>query len=362
MSCKAPIYRIPTDSSNFRLLDLADRQRVKNGGVLFFDRDFPNSIYSRVPGFDMDDVQKLPCGQCIACRLNYSRDWAVRCSLEAERHEFNYFVTLTYDDDHIPREECIDYSGEIFETQLRRRDVQLFLKKLREWERTERCNTGIKVFYCGEYGSQTSRPHYHLCLFGVSEIPDLKQSFKRGSFQYFKSVLYESFWSEKKNGINLLRGFVDISEVSFDSIAYTARYCLKKQQGVLKKDFLEFYERITDPDKPALRVQPFVGMSLKPGIASEYWHENREQIKLEDKVKYHKAFKLYCSKPPRYFDKLFDREDPKAFKQRKKLRKVAGIEAAKLKRKFYSESDIARADRECAILEMKEDKYHVRNL
>lgn len=358
--CKAPFFRVPIDSNNFKLLSVHDRLRVKNGGVLFFDHDFPESFYKTVPGFDMDDVQKLPCGQCIQCRLNYSRDWAIRCSLEAERHEFNYFVTLTYDDYHLPECECVDYNGDVYDSTLRRRDVQLFLKSLREWERTVNNNTGIKVFYCGEYGTLNSRPHYHLCLFGCSEIPDLVSSFKRDKFQYYKSVLYEKFWSVRENGINVLRGFVDISEVSFDSIAYTARYCLKKQQGVMKQDFLDFYETLSG-DKPELRVQPFVGMSLKPGIASDYWRENKEQIKLEDLVKYQKRYQLFSSRPPRYFDKLFDREDPSEFYKVKKKRKLLAVEASKLKSSQYSSSDSERIRTECAILEAKEDK-RVRSL
>ena len=46
----------------------------------------------------------IPCGRCIGCRLKYSRDWADRCMLEAQYHEHNVFLTLTYDDSHLP--EC----------------------------------------------------------------------------------------------------------------------------------------------------------------------------------------------------------------------------------------------------------------
>lgn len=95
MSCTSPLYRIPIDSSNYTLLYDSDRSRVKNGGVFL---KYPLlQTYRKILGWREDDVQVLPCGQCTSCRLNYSRNWAIRCSLEAAEHEHNYFVTLTYD-------------------------------------------------------------------------------------------------------------------------------------------------------------------------------------------------------------------------------------------------------------------------
>lgn len=282
----------------------------------------------------------------------------MRCSLEAELHEFNYFVTLTYDDLHLPRGEFLDYTGTVYESNLCKRHVQLFIKNLREYERTHFGNTGIKVFYCGEYGDQNGRPHYHLCLFGCSEISDLTFFQKRGGFDFFKSALYEKFWSSDDliPGVFVPRGFVDISEVSFDSIAYTARYVMKKQQGQMKKEFLEFYNNLTG-DKPELRLQPFIGMSRRPGIASEYWEKNKFNIMAEDLVKYHKKYDLFKSKPPRYFDKLFERSDPSGYARLKYKRAKAGIAGRKLKLKMCSEGEAARMLREAGIAERKLKKY-----
>lgn len=361
MGCTSPLYRIPCDSQNFKLLPKSDRNREKNGGVFFFDLLALNSV-SDVHGWNEDEVQILRCGQCTDCRLAYSRDWAVRCSLEASLHEHNYFVTLTYDDYTIPSGEFVDYNGDIYESTLRKRDVQLFLKSLREWERTYNNNTGIKVFYCGEYGGLTSRPHYHLCLFGCSEIPDLRCSFKRGNYQYYKSSTYESFWNTSINGVKCLRGFVDITDVSFDTVAYTARYCMKKQQGKMKKDFLSFYNSLDATVRPDLRLQPFIGMSLKPGIASGYYKNHKFQIQSEDLVKYQKKYELFQTKPPRYFDKLFDAEDPDAFAEVKEKRKQTGIAARKAKRNLFSESEFDRQKREEMMNKLKEERYYVRGL
>ena len=361
MSCTSPLYRVPQGSNVWKQLNFDDRVRVKNGGV-FLSYELLEFYKRKVLDFDVDGVQIIPCGQCTSCRLAYSRDWAIRCSLEASMHEHNYFLTLTYDDYHIPRGEFVDYSGEIWDSNLCRRDVQLFMKQLREYERTVYGNTGVKVFYCGEYGGSTGRPHYHLCLFGVSEIPDLVKSFKRGQFQYYKSSTYEGFWSVRVSGVQVLRGFVDISEVSFDSIAYTARYVMKKQQGKMKKDFLESYELLDPELRPDLRLQPFIGMSLKPGIASEYYEQNKLQIREEDLVKYQKKFKLFMAKPPRYFDRLFDREDHSGYLKLKRKRSSLGIAGRKLKRTLFSEGYKDRLERDADIMKMKEERYYVRRL
>lgn len=358
MSCTSPLYRVPVGSLNYMHLTPYDRSRIRNKGVFLPYEALLD--YKDMPGFDVDKVQIIPCGQCTSCRLAKSNDWAIRCSLEASMHEFNYFVTLTYDNEHLPSGEFVDYTGEIYDNNLCRRHIQLFIKNLREWERTTNNNTGIKVFYCGEYGGLTSRAHYHICLFGVSEIPDLRFSFKNGAYKYYKSTLYERFWSSDITGIKIPRGFVDISDVSFDSLAYTARYVLKKQQGCMKKDFLEYYSELEEP--PELRTQPFVGMSLKPGIAAEYYEENKLQIRSEDLVKYQKKYELFMSKPPKYFDKLFDREDPEAFEEVKRKRIESATAARKTKSTLFSESELARMQHEAKIMKDKEDRYYVRRL
>ena len=63
----------------------------------------------------------IPCGKCIGCRLAHSRQWAVRCVHEASLHDRNCFLTLTFDDDHLPASGSVSV-----------RDVQLFLKRLRK--------------------------------------------------------------------------------------------------------------------------------------------------------------------------------------------------------------------------------------
>ena len=359
-NCTSPLYRVSIGSSNFPKLLPCDSKRLRNHGVIFsYDKI---ESYFKVSGWDNSQVQKIRCGQCLSCRLAYARDWAVRCSLEASLHRFNYFITLTYDDFHLPKGEYIDATGVVYDSTLCRRHVQLFLKNLREWERTENGNTGIKVFYCGEYGDQTSRPHYHLCLFGVSEIPDLKFFCKRGNFNYFKSQKYEKFWSDKVEGIDVPRGFVDISECTFDTCAYTARYIVKKQKGLINKDFFESYYSLDPLLRPELRVQPFVGMSNRPGIASDYYKNNRDQIYSEDLVKYYKKYDLFKAKPPRYFDKLYDHDFPESFDRLRFRRSMLAQHTDQLKRYLVSESIFSRLKREDAMVNDLYRRKNVRSL
>ena len=156
---------------------------------------------------DPDIVQavSLPCGQCIGCRLERSRQWAMRCVHEAQLHEHNCFITLTYDDTHLPSDQSLHY-----------RDFQLFIKRLRKRFPT----TKISYYMAGEYGENFGRPHYHACIFGL-DFHD-KKLWKRttsGSLIYRSSDL-EALWPF---------GYSSIGDVNFESAAYVARYIMKKQ-------------------------------------------------------------------------------------------------------------------------------------
>lgn len=194
---------------------------------------------------------QVPCGQCIGCRLDKARSWAIRCVHEQRMcNRAGYigsFVTLTYADEHMPD------GGTLV-----KRDLQLFMKRLRKhFDRP-----GIRFYACGEYGDGTSRPHYHLLLFNV----DFAQSTltrrmlgKTGEPLYSSSVL-ELLWPY---GNNL------IGSVSFDSCAYVARYILKKSTG---PDSLK-YEVMTRDGELLLREPEFTVMSRRPGVGSTYYQK-----------------------------------------------------------------------------------------
>lgn len=254
MSCYHPLIAYP----------LADREGKLRLSFLH-DRDLPwfKEHYSPLripPEYRQINPQtgypyylKIPCGTCIGCRLDYTRSWSDRLMLELSTTpgQKACFVTLTYSDDTVPY--CFDEENDpdhLFPVSLTldKRDLQLFMKRLR----FTFSDLKIRFFACGEYGSSTLRPHYHLILFGLSmdEFSDLR-ILKRNKLNQliYTSDRLRDIWSN---------GHVSIAPVTYQSCAYVARYNLKKAYGLIHKSS-EF------------AVDPFVLMSRRPGIGAEYF-------------------------------------------------------------------------------------------
>ena len=176
----------------------------------------------------VDEPLEVPCGQCIGCRIRKSREWAIRCIHEASLSEYNCFVTLTYDEAHVPGE-------------LKLRDLQLFMKRLRE-----RVGVRMRYFAVGEYGAKFSRPHYHLLLFGY-DFADKKYWCGVGRSRQYRSALLESVWTY---------GFSTVGSVTPASAQYVAQYCAKVVTGKRK----EAYYGNRSPE--------FLVMSRRPGLGT----------------------------------------------------------------------------------------------
>ena len=131
---------------------------------------------------------KIPCGQCIGCRLERSRVWAMRCVHESQLHEDNSFVTLTYDSSR-PCSLGRDYT-------LVPDDFVKFMKRLRK----EFSGEKIRFFHCGEYGSLNMRPHHHAILFGL-RFPDCKLWSRNHGQSIYRSAILERLWPY---GFNIL--------------------------------------------------------------------------------------------------------------------------------------------------------------
>ena len=239
-----------------------------NGKYKFMGSVYRTDLAKRKYLYDISgDVVYLPCGQCMACRLNKSRDWATRCVLEAKMHKDNCFVTLTYDDNHLPS----DYG-------LKKDDLTKFFKRLR-------FNTGAKLRYyaAGEYGELYSRPHYHICIFGWRPDDLILYTVRNGVSLYMSETILKA-WQ--------YRGFVTVGDVTFESAAYVARYVTKKITGDRAEDHYCGRE-------PEYNV-----MSRRPGIGASFFEKYSEDI-------YGKGFlvirdKIKC-KPPAYFDRIYDK-------------------------------------------------------
>lgn len=269
------------------------------------------------PNLADKELIQVPCGQCVGCRIDYSRQWANRCMLELKYHDSAYFCTFTYDDDHVPRSWYPDpETGEAIPSlTLSKRDFQLLMKRIRrKFE-----NDHIRFFMSGEYGSQTFRPHYHAILFGL-HLHDLipYKTVREGGelYTYYNSPALSSCWTDS-DGNSI--GFVVVGEVTWETCAYTARYVMKKLKGK-ESDFYEKHH-----------IQPeFSLMSRKPGIAREYYDDNPDLYDFDFiNISTPKGGKKF--RPPRYFDKLFDVDNPEKSAELKELRKKLAIEAQKSK-------------------------------
>lgn len=230
----------------------------------------------------------LPCRHCVGCRLDKSREWANRVIMEQVYHDESWFLTLTYDDEHLPPAFPTDPStGEILSVHatLVKRDLQLFLKRLR-------FNSGqdIRYFASGEYGSDTKRPHYHLLIFGLHlvDVQLLRQNFD--GQPYFISDFISKCWPF---GIHIL------GRVSWQSAAYVARYTMKKATHGYDKRYYEI-----------AGIEPeFQTMSLRPAIGRRFYDDHPELFDYSTySVSTVDGGRRMC--PPEYFRKLYAKDHP----------------------------------------------------
>lgn len=278
---------------------------------------------------------ELPCGRCIGCRLKYSRDWADRCIMEMPYHESSFFVTLTYDNEHIPVNpyfESMDdmEDGVCLESPtLRPIDVSLFIKKLRR-HLDYHCpdHAPISYFACGEYGDLTHRPHYHLIIFGL-QLQDL-EFYKKSKlgFNYYNSHLLTSLWQ---------KGHVVVADCNWQTCAYVARYILKKQTGP-KSEIYKLYNY--EPE--------FCRMSRRPAIGRRFFEDHFDELYGNDFVSIATAEGGHKVRPNRYFDKLYEKLDPDKYSSIKQKRSDFA--------KVTSELKLARTDKSyLSLLQAEED-------
>lgn len=204
----------------------------------------------------------LPCGHCPSCVKMYAKTWSVRLMLESLYHSEMCFVTLTFDNYHLPK----DVAGVKFE-------FQKFLKRLRE----KFDDRKIRYFGCIERGGQTKRLHVHFILFGVSFNDAKVFGYNELKQPCYTSKVLSDLWP---------LGFSSFGEVTPESCAYVARYSMKK-----KLDFSH--------DDSCLM------MSTHPGIGTQFYLDKKEILYLSDRV-YSSSF--HGVSIPRYFDKLAEND------------------------------------------------------
>lgn len=285
--------------------------RTKNGKkIISFRRE--NNWIEKV---------KLPCGQCIGCRLIKSIEWATRCEHEIQDHEDNCFITLTYDDEHLPRDHSLDKSH-----------FQKFIKRLRHHIRPIK----IRYYMCGEYGDESWRPHYHALIFGY-DFPDKQRiEIKDCTNATYLSDTLSKIWKY---------GNHHIGEANFTTAAYIARYCTKKVTGDRAED--HYHRTILDFDESTGEIKQFEEVDLlpeystcstKPGIGYK-WYQQYKSDCYPSNYLIRDGHKLPI---PKYYDKLLERQSQAEYDQVKRDRKKQA-----LKRKADSTPDRLRSREHC---------------
>lgn len=228
----------------------------------------PNYVYIDRTGEYLYKYVEAACGTCLGCRIDKSNEWANRCLMEAKTSKQTpWFITLTYES--APKE-------------LQKRDLQLFFKRLRN-----KYGEGIRYFACGEYGGKTLRPHYHAIIFNWKP-EDLKPITEK----FYKSDELTRIWG---------MGYTTIREADKTTMAYTARYASKKMLMKL----------------PEGKEKPFLLMSRRPGIGSEYMKTNQKTTERTGRI-YIKSEDKVIQTLPRYAKKLMEESNPERLEEIKK--------------------------------------------
>lgn len=266
---------------------------------------------------------KLPCGQCIGCRLAKSRDWATRAYLESTCHQFNSFITLTYSSENVHHCDCIDKSsGEVYDgLTLVKKDFQDFMKRLRRYGQYHGLFDSVSYLMCGEYGEKFGRPHFHCILFGFDfrcdRVPLVTKETIGKNVKYYTSALLSSLWPF---------GYSLIGDVNWETCAYVARYITKKVNGDASD--LHYQGRLPE----------YNSASLKPAIGLKWFEKYNTDVYPSDHVIIPKR-SFSCSRsgssflhtatgvrnieinPPKYFDRKLEELDPLLYTYIKEKRK-----------------------------------------
>jgi len=241
------------------------------GGKISF-KDETNSRGHRVPSII------VKCGQCLGCRMERKRGWAIRAVHEAQMHEETSFLTLTYDKEHLPKDHSV-----------RVKDWQDFAKRVRK-------NKGpFRFFHCGEYGKENLRPHYHACMFGHDFHGDRTLHDQKGGHPLWISEELSGLWQN---------GFSTIGSLSFDSAAYVAGYCVKAKTGEGQKESLE---RVNfETGEVTIVKAEYATMSRNKGLGYTWYEKYKDEVYPDDYV----VMKGQKFRPPAYYDSLLEKEDP----------------------------------------------------
>lgn len=251
-------------------------------------------VFDRKLAYEDRPVQ-VPCGQCMGCRLERSRQWAVRCVHEAQLHSQNSYLTLTFNNRSLPD----TYSVNV-------RDHQLFLKRVRK-------RLGpVRFFLCGEYGDINRRPHYHALLFGKDFRDKKLHGYNANGDKIYTSDLLNELWGQ---------GNCTLGDVTFQSAAYVARYVMKKRTGENAEKHYTVVHPLTGEvvvQAPEYVVMSRGGRTGLGGIGSGWLAKFKSDVYPDDFI----VLDGHKFKPPRWYDAVLERDDPKLHREMRRRRKI----------------------------------------
>ncbi len=239
------------------------------------------------PGGAVGLCVQLPCGHCIGCRLERSRQWAIRCVHEASLYEDNCYVTLTYDDDNLPSDGSLNV-----------KHFQDFMKRLR----SKFAPRKIRFFHAGEYGEKHRRPHYHACLFNIDFV-DKKLLEDNWYGPLYSSAVLSSTWD---------MGFCSVGAVTLESAAYVARYIMKKISGDAAAEHYIGCDEVTGELVelvPEYTTMSRGGTGGLGGIGKKWFERFSSDVFPRDEI-------ILGGKRmgvPRFYDRLYELQDPEGF-------------------------------------------------
>lgn len=217
--------------------------------------------------------------------MSQSQAWAIRALHELQvpanglKPWTGCFITLTYDDEHLPSDHSVDVS---------------------EWQhftaRTRKALGPFRFLHCGEYGDDNGRPHYHACIFGLDFRDDRYHWKLSNGHPLFRSPTLEKLWT---------KGQSYIGELTYESAAYVARYTLKKVTGVSAD---EYY---------GTRKPPYMTMSRRPGLGAAWFEKFKSDVFPDDFV----VLNGKKARVPTYYDTLLERHQPELLEQLRQKRK-----------------------------------------
>lgn len=307
--CTSPFWRWEVSQFTAEMRGVRNFKGYKDGAFVFSKKNVEKLEYlTTFLAPYLDKLHTIPCGKCLECKVANSREWAQRAVAESMCSDNNYFITLTYDDEHLLhtfKDTISRTTGEKgFFPCLLKSDFQGFMKRLRSKLEYNLGVEGIRFMACGEYGPKNGRPHFHTILYNcpLDDIETFKEvNIKGKSYVYQVSKTIEEAWG---------KGFITIGEVNFDTSAYVARYVLKKFTGNLEHDYLNACAAEgVEPQEPEFRLA-----SRRPGLGRPFYEQHKDDIYKYDKVLLNNGKMM---KPCSYFDNLYDLENPELLEELK---------------------------------------------